>query len=310
MATSKFFKIFPPPKYINAQYGGVSISDDAVQCIQFFSSPHGRVLGKYANKPLDPGIVEAGHVMDEAKLTAVIAELAKELGISFVKASLPEEKVYLFKTSVPVGDSTTIAQNIEFKLEENVPMPAAEAIFCFEIIPGTTVESKNTASVLAAPRKAVEAYLSVLEGAGLSVLAFEMTAQALAKSLIEPNSTRTVMLIHMMNKKAGVYVVHQNVVCFTSTIQLADDAAGNVQREATKVYDYWTLHGEGKKEIDAVITSGTSALIPHFSENILPVAASVETANVWRNIFENKEYIPPITFEESLEYAVAVGLAI
>ncbi len=307
---STFFKIFPPPKFINAPYAGISISDDAVQCIQFSPSPRGRVIGKYVNKPLPPGIVEAGHIMDEPKLTAFIKEIVKELGVTFVKAALPEEKVYLFKTTVPVADTSTIAQNIEFKLEENVPIPAAEAIFCFEIIPGTTVDSKNTATVIAAPRKAVEAYLNVLTDAGLNVISFEMTAQALAKSLIEPHSARTIMIIHLMNKKASVYVVHQGVVCFSSTVQLGENAVDSVHREVNKVYDYWGLHGEGKKEIDAVIMCGASALLPHFSENILPPHASVEAADVWRNVINNPDYIPPITFEDSLEYATVSGLAL
>lgn len=311
MAMSTFFKIFPPPLFINAPYGGISISDDAVQCIQFSPTSHGQVISKYSNKALPPGIVEAGHVMDEARLTAFIAGIAKEHGLSFVKASLPEEKIYLFKTPIPANaDSAAIVQSIEFKLEENVPMPAAEAIFCFEAIPGTLVENKNTASVLVAPRKAVETYLNVLTNAGLTVLCFEMAAQALSKSIVEKDSQRTILIIHIMNHKAGVYVVHQGVVCFSSTIQLGDDAIGNIHKEVMKVYDYWGQHGEGKKEIEAAIVCGASALAARFMEKNFPLPIHVELANVWQNIFSDKEYIPAVTFEESLEYAVAAGLAI
>jgi Tfp pilus assembly PilM family ATPase len=310
MAMSTFFKLFPPPKFLNTSYAGVSISDDAVRCVQFVNGPHGRIVGKYANKPLPRGIVEGGHIMDEAKLTEIVKAIAKELGITFVKAALPEEKVYLFKTQVPNADSAAITQNIEFKLEENVPMPAAEAIFCFEIIPGTFVDGKNTASVLAAPRKAVDAYLNVLTGAGLTVLSFEMMAQALAKSLIPKDSTATSLIVHIMDTKAGIYIVHQGVVCFSSTISLADDLVSTIHKETAKVYDYWSLHGEGKKEVDDVILCGKKALMPGVADNILPLPVAVDMANVWRNAFAGEDYIPPITFDESLDYAVAAGLAL
>ena len=310
MAMSTFFKLFPPPKFLNAPYAGISISDDAVRCIQFSQGSHGRVVAKHANKPLPRGIVEGGHIMDEVKLTDFIKEIVKELGISFVKAALPEEKVYLFKTQVPVGTSASITQNIEFKLEENVPMTAAEAIFCFEIIPGTLVDGKNTASVLVAPRKAVEAYLNVLTNAGLTVLSFEMVAQALEKSLIEKDSTKTTLLVHIMDFKAGIYIVHQGVVSFSSTVALGGDMVTDIRRETAKVYDYWSLHGEGKKEIDTVIMCGNKALTVGLTEHILPASVTIETANVWKNVFSGEGYIPPITMEESLDYAVAAGLAL
>jgi len=38
--------------------------------------------------------------------------------------------------------------------------------------------------------------------------------------------------------------------------------------------------------------------------------SKVEVGNVWRNTFSFEEYIPPILFDESLDYAAAVGLAL
>ena len=266
MVMSTFFKIFPPPKFLNAPYAGISISDDAIQCIQFFSDPHGRFIDKHVNRPLPPGLVEAGHIMDEPKLTEIIKEVVKELGISFVKASLPEEKVYLFKTPVPITKNSTT----------------------------------------------IDAYLSVLTNAGLSVLSFEMVAQSLGKALIEPDSKRTVLIIHIMNRKAGMYVVHQGVVCFTSTVQLGDDHMADIRKEIVKVYDYWNLHGEGEKEIEVVIPCGKPSIALNLTEDVFPSPVIIETPNVWRNVplgQRGEEYVPPIPFDDSLDYAVAVGLA-
>ena len=178
------------------------------------------------------------------------------------------------------------------------------------MIPGTLNDGKETMSVFVSPRKAVDAYLQVLTNAGMHVLGFEMTAQALARSLVEQKSQKTYIIVYLMEHKAGVYVVYEDIVCFSSTVQLAEDPIANLKTEITKVYDYWCLHGEGKRTIDTVLFSGTSTYIPQLSDNVLPFSVGVETANVWKKAQFGEQYIPPILFEESLEYAVAVGLAL
>lgn len=311
MKTSTFFKLFPPPKFLNAPYAGIDISDDAVRCIQFAHVAGEYRVVKYATRPFPAGLVESGHIMDEAKVTAIVADLVRETGISFVKASLPEEKVYLFKTPVPNADSAVITQNIEFKLEENVPLSAADAIFCFEIIPGALADGKPVASVLVSPKKAVETYLDILTSAGLTVISFNMEAQALARSVIETHSTKTEMVVRIMSHKAGVYIVHQGVVCFSSTVAFGDDAMAIdvIRKEAKKVYDYWKDHGEGAKEVDHIVLCGVSKIVTGIGGDVIPLPISVEMGNVWKNIFSPDEYIPPISFGDSLDYAVAAGLA-
>jgi hypothetical protein len=83
-----------------------------------------------------------------------------------------------------------------------------------------------------------------------------------------------------------------------------------IRKEAKKVYDYWKDHGEGKKEVDRIVLCGVSATVASLGGDIVPVPIHVEMANVWRNAFSSDSYVPPITFEESLDYAVAAGLAL
>jgi Tfp pilus assembly PilM family ATPase len=44
---------------------------------------------------------------------------------------LPEEKAYLFTTSIPKVAQKDIRSAIEFKMEENVPIPASDLVFDF-----------------------------------------------------------------------------------------------------------------------------------------------------------------------------------
>src|SRR5574343_61371 len=325
MFIKSFFKLFPPPTYINMPYAGLDISDEAIRCIEYSTGKYGYKIHKYASRILKPGIVEAGNIKDEKALSEEIKALVDELKISLVKVSLPEEKMYLFKTEVPNTNTEQIRRNIEFKMEENVPMPASEAIFFFDRLPAIR-EGQDTgkvfASVSVAPRELVNQYLKILHGAGLTVISFEIQAKAIARAVVPQESHGSQMIVHVMNKKTGLYIVYNGVVCFTSTIawggesikgktnEEMSDGIYFLRREIEKVYNYWHDHGDNSA-LQSIIISGHDAVaisqVSHLSPNS---EIQVNVANVWQNVFLGDHYIPSITHEDSLDYSVAVGLAL
>jgi glycosidase len=114
-----------------------------------------------------------------------------------------------------------------------------------------------------------------------------------------------------MNSKVGIYVVYGGVICFTSTIIMhkGSDVA-LLQKELSRVYSYWMDYGTGKS-INRIVLSGCDAFRIIKSAHISPdPSIPVELAQVWRNAFSNDKYIPELHFEDSLEYAVAAGLAL
>jgi Tfp pilus assembly PilM family ATPase len=312
MLTKTFFKLFPPPKFLNIPYAGLDISDDAVRIIEFRENIHGYAIHQYGTKELSPGIVDSGNIKNEVELINIISTLASELNITNVRASLPEERMYLFRTEVPTTNEDEIRQNIEFKLEENVPLSPTDALFFFDMIPSAITNGKTSVSVSVAPRELVDTYMRVINSAGLNILAFEIQPKAIAQAVVKhEENTETQIIIHSMNKKTGIYIVCGGVVCFTSTIAL-EKGSDNVllQKELSRVYSYWLDYGKGAP-ISRIILSGCDAIRSFNSSHISPDhSVPVEVAKVWQNVFSNDHYIPPIKFEDSLEYAVAAGLAL
>lgn len=322
MFTKTFFKLFPPPKYLNIPYAGLDISDDAIRCIEYSNNQSGYTLQRYGTRALKPGIIDSGYIKDENALVLELTSLAKELKITTVKASLPEERMYLFKTEVPDVDEDEIRQNIEFKLEENVPLSAAEAIFFFDKLPANLSNGKLYASVSVSPRDLVNNYLKALQMAGLTTVSFEIQAKAISRAVVSNDSTDTQMIVHIMNKKTGLYVVSSGVICFTSTISwggelirgkevsdMADDLF-SLRREIERVYAYWSQHGE-KQKIKSIIFSGHDAIVISKISNLSPDPnIELSTADIWQNAFSVNHYIPKISFEDSLDYATAAGLAL
>lgn len=91
--------------------------------------------------------------------------------------------------------------------------------------------------------------------------------------------------------------------------------ASALRDEIGKHFEFWSKHvseGEiGQTKIERVYLVGGDSNIPGMREYLrmgLPV--SVEYGNPWANILSPKSHIPTLPFNESLQYASAIGLAL
>ena len=310
MHTSAFFKLFPPPKFLSMKHAGLDISDDAIRCIEYDSGPHGLFIKKFASVPIPAGQIDGGDIKDEKAVSALLGKFDHDNDLTYVKVSLPEEKAYLFQTDVPSTDVKAVTQHVEFKLEENVPLSATDAVFYFDLLPKAVTGGTLRASVSVVPRTYVEHFISVLNVAGIFPVAFEIVPKSIAKAIIPEHMDDAVMIVHSMAHKTGIYIVSGGVVCFTSTISSVDAAA--LSTEIDRVYTYWMSHGIATSAVKHISLVGRGA--PAFEIAIkhsaaVPAGLSVSVGDVWKNAFDTNHYIPPISKDDSLDYAVAAGLA-
>ena len=85
--------------------------------------------------------------------------------------------------------------------------------------------------------------------------------------------------------------------------------------EVNKLSVYWSTHvepGESlPQKITKIVLCGRDASLPGFVEYLgIALEQKVVVGNVWQNVFSLNDYIPPILFDESLDYAAAIGLAL
>ena len=313
MHTSPFFKLFPPPKFLIMKHAGLDISDDAIRCIQYTPSSRGLAVEKHGAVELPDGLVDGGDVKDEKAFAEILKKFDDTYDLSYVKVSVPEEKAYLFETEVPKADVHAIGQNIEFKLEENVPLSAPDAVFYFDLMPGRAAGGSLRASVSVVPRTYIEKRLALLRQVGMSPIAFEIAPKSIARAVVPPGNSETWLIVHIMDRKTGLYVVSGGIVLFTSTVGwgvragVADEAAATLSREIGRVHSYWVSRASAT--IGRIMLVGRGALA---CERLVREAISgvpVGVAEVWRNALNLDRYIPPISRDDSLDYAVAAGLA-
>jgi Tfp pilus assembly PilM family ATPase len=320
MNESIFFKLFPPPEFLMMHCEGLDISDDSIHSLCYHNPLSDRRVKHFHAVNLPSGLLNGGDTTDIEKFRAELASFRKKADLHFVKVSIPEEKAYLFQTDIPSTDMESIRQNIESKLEENVPLSPQDAIFHFDLLPSLTPGSPLRASVSVVPKTYIEKRLELLHTAGLYPLAFEVVPKALARTLVPLHSDKTVMIVHIMDHKIGVYVVSAGTVSFTSTvdrdtISKSDDPKVSVEdtisREVIRIYEYWISRHDTVAIHDILLVgTGAESYEKTVKEAVANYTLNVIIPDVWENINDNKKIVQPISKKDSLSYAVAAGLSV
>ncbi|OGI75728.1 hypothetical protein A3C67_03005 [Candidatus Nomurabacteria bacterium RIFCSPHIGHO2_02_FULL_42_19] len=333
---------------------GLDISDESLKFVELVPAKSGIRIGRYGERKIPVGIIESGKIKDPKRLEQVLLSLKKDEGLRFVRVSLPEEQVYLFRLHLDKVGLVNVREGIELSLEEHVPIPAQDAIFDYELL--SEDEQGLELQVAAIPKNIIENYLSVFRNSMLSVQSFELEAQAISRAVIKKGDMETYMIVDFGQTRTGIFIISHGIAVFTSTLDLGGamltqmiaknfnvgleeaekmkrkfglernmankeifsvllNSASVLRDEIVKHFLYWHTHKDEKDRnhppIKKIILCGGDANLTGLPEYFsISIKNKVETANVWINIINTEKYIPEITFNRSLTFAAALGLAL
>ena len=221
---SALSRILPPPAYITMPCVGVDISDTSLKYVSFKPTLQKNVvreIDQWGDIDIPSGVVERGTVLDPKQLVAVLKEFKQQTGAEFIRVSLPEERAYLFETEVkndmPLKEVRGL---LEFKLEENVPIPSREVLFDYTIIPSKKNKTDTAVSVVAYARETIQAYYNACLEAGLRPLTFEVEAQAMARSMVPNDLKGAAMIVDFGKTRTGIGIVYNGTLMYTATTDI------------------------------------------------------------------------------------------
>jgi hypothetical protein len=270
----------PHNTFLKSSSVGLHISDESLKYIELIKTAKGIKIGRHGERKIPRGIIESGKIKDREWLEQVLMLFRKEEGIKSAHISLPYE---LFD-----------------KHEQNLGIEVADGL-------------ENT----------IEEYLSVFKNSMISAKSIGFEAEAVAEAVIPKNDKGTYMIVDFGKKRTGIFIVSACVVIFTSILEfggakLAEMIKENVSilcDEVKKHFVYWHVYKDenGKKNlpIKKIILCGSDGGIKGLSEYLsVATRSKVELANVWTNILNTEKMIPEINFNESLNLASPLGIAL
>lgn len=233
--SSVLSRILPPPVYMTMPCVGVDISDTSLKYIYFKPSTKPgaqRKLMQWGDIPIPSGVVQRGQVNEPGQLVSVLKEFKSKTKAEFVRVSLPEERAYLFETEIKRNTPLKEVQGLlEFRLEENVPIPSKDVFFDYVILPDEDESKTVKVSVAAYAKETIQKYYDACLEAGLRPVSFEVEAQAMARSVIPSNVRGATMLVDFGKTRTGVGIVYKDVLLYTSTIDIGGDQLSQALRK-------------------------------------------------------------------------------
>ena len=315
----KLFDIFPTPRFLTLTDAGVSISERTVRYISFRPSGSGDLHIEFSGEiALPEGVVSQGEVKDKEKLVEILSQLSRDKGIRFVKATLPEERAYLFTTAVDRVPYKDLRDAVAFLIEENAPVSLSKSLFSFEILDNPD-NFKVAVSVL--PTDVAQTYIETFEAAGLTPVSFDIESQAISRALVKRGDERAHLIIYLGHNRVGFYLVNDGVVQFSTTmvIDVADsenpETIKALKLEIRKFFSFWSSKVDANsvpnQKVERIIIGGPWAKDEKLVSSIMSdVETPYSLGNVWINVSDIEKRLPDMSFEESLAYAATVGAAL
>ncbi|PIT96846.1 hypothetical protein COT82_00970 [Candidatus Campbellbacteria bacterium CG10_big_fil_rev_8_21_14_0_10_35_52] len=230
-----FTKFFPTPNFLAERATGVDISDSSVRFVELADTKYGEIPFKFGEHLLQEGIIVNGDIQNVDALAEELKKIKEKNNLNFIRASLPEEKVYLFRTHIPEDiEKKQIRSILEFKLEEYVPISPKEAVFDYEIINNQkeNLQGHTDVSVAVYTKNTVEKYFAAFDKAGLTPLSFEVETQAITRSVVRYNDDGIYMIIDFGKTRAGLAIIDKCVLSFTSTFKIDGRILARVIKES------------------------------------------------------------------------------
>lgn len=265
---STFSRLIPPPTFMQLPSVGVDISDTSLKYMQFV--PHyGHTISydiaHWGDVDIPDGVLERGQVHDVARLSEALTEVRERTNTPFVRVSLPEERAYIFETKIkPNTPLSEIRSQLEFRLEEHVPISPRDAFFDYDIT--SEVDQSVSVSAVVYARETIMNYYEACTRAHITPVAFEVEAQAIARSSLPKGSSGTHMVVDFGKTRTGVGIVHNGTLLYTSTIDIGGSDLSTALRRVV---------GD-KPESELTVIKNTQGLIP--KQNNLEIYETLLTA--------------------------------
>jgi Tfp pilus assembly PilM family ATPase len=156
-----------------------------------------------------------------------------------------------------------------------------------------------------------ETHFFVAENAGLTPIASELRARALARALIHPTDSRTLMIVNFGRFQTDFSIFFGGELFLTTTFNGDIPLAGEIQDHMIFWRSRRDPNGRLRPPVQEIILAGSNVSRDELAQELSQtLGVPVSFGNPWTNAPLADKYVPPLHNRELLAYATAIGLAL
>lgn len=232
-----------------------------------------------------PGL-QSESPFDHQEVAQAINKLITDAKIYTNKVSiaLAENHIFTKVIDMPVLSDKELSSAIYWEAEEHIPAPIDTLSLAWSILkkpPQVNTSQRMQVLLVAAPLKLIKKYQSILELAGLSVVAIESEMLSIIRSLFRTPSSPTSIILNIGTLSTSIAIVQSGVINFNYSIPLGGMA---MTRSIASAFGLDTKQAEEYKRTYGLSTKNLSgkvgvAIRPIFSNILIEIKKAIAYHN-------------------------------
>lgn len=209
---------------------GIDISDRSIKIVEV-SGGRRRALRTVGWSSLSPDIIRRGIIQNvPIAITALQDALAKcspkPVEGNVVVASIPETQSFVRVLELPAMSEAEIDEGVQWAVRQDIPFDLERVYLDWQEVKDPDVPFKRQRVLVGAvQRDVVDPLLAVLDGAGVRVVALELEAQAIVRSILPlpAHDVRGVLVVDLGASSTNIIFFDQGSIRFTANAQVGGD---------------------------------------------------------------------------------------
>ena len=266
----------------------------------------GKRVQKWAQLPLEPGLVSDGTIVNEAQVAAKIQELLKAQKVKAKKVIVGLSGLHCLTRPItlPQLPKALLAEAVRQEAERIMPVPVEELYLSWQII--HTSKEEMQVFLAASPRNATDALIRTLRQAGLDPYLIDLKPLALARVANKP----TAIIVDAQPAELDILIMVDGIpqpvrgLALPSKVPTLSEKLPTIIEELERTIKFYnSSHSE--KPLDSNIPIFVSGELAQEPETCQPLASKLK--------YPVLPLLPPLECPEGLapgQYMVNIGLAL
>lgn len=217
---------------------GLDISDLSLKLISFRRKNKQIELVSHNQIKVPEGYFIDGEIKEKEKIIELIQTListtkGEKIKTPYLISALPETKTFIKLIEIPASFEEVDLETIKKEIIQHIPLPLEEVYLDWQKI--ATRKDKLKILVSVCPKKIVESYLSLLEGAGLKPLAFEPESVSLSRAIVKEDFLESLVILDLGAKRSSIIVFDHGTIQFTITLSISGEKITKTISEKLKI---------------------------------------------------------------------------
>jgi Type IV pilus assembly protein PilM len=212
-------RAFPVPRFLLPPRLSVEVCDGCLRFFEFawrLDSGRPKSFGTLPFPRVNMGKADE----DRSAAKTALGTFARERGYGKAHVIVHEAEAYVFCVIVRTLNPGELRTSIESVLEENVPIPPAEAVFEFDVLDVDRMRGETLVAVSVVAQTTLLNYVDLFKSAGILPSSFETEARALSRALFLPSDTSTRIVISVGRNHTTAFIAQGGAVVFSSSIEV------------------------------------------------------------------------------------------